>query len=83
MVDRPPVANSDATAGAAGQTVTTNAASGVLSNDTDLDRDTLSIIGVSDAAHGAGSVDVSLAGLYGHLTRVRGFVLENADFEIF
>ena len=40
----------------------------MLSNDTDLDGDKLTVTGVSDAAKGAGSVGASLAGVYGHLT---------------
>src|SRR6202040_2129968 len=39
-----------------------------LSNDTDLDGDQLTVTGVSDPAHGAGSVGSALAGAYGHLT---------------
>ena len=67
-IDRPPVASSDAVAAAAGATVTKNASTGVLANDTDLDGDTLTVTGVSDTAHGAGTIGRSLAGAYGHLT---------------
>ena len=51
-----------------GSTITTTAATGVLSNDSDLDGDKLTVAGVSDVAHGAGTVGASLAGIYGHLT---------------
>ncbi len=67
-IDRPPVANNDVASDGLGLTVTTTAATGVLSNDTDLDDDKLTVTGVSDAANGAGSVGISLAGVYGHLT---------------
>jgi len=67
-IDRVPVANNDVAADAVGSTVTTTATSGLLSNDSDLDGDRLTVSGISDAAHGAGSVGASLAGVYGHLT---------------
>ena len=67
-IDRVPVANNDVAMDAVESTITTAAASGVLSNDTDLDGDQLTVTGVSDVAHGAGSVGSSLAGVYGHLT---------------
>ena len=51
-----------------GPRVTTTAATGVLSNASDLDGDNLTVTGVSDTAHGAGTVGSSLAGTYGHLT---------------
>ena len=40
----------------------------MLSNASDLDGDSLTVTGVSDTSHGAGSVGTSLAGTYGHLT---------------
>src|SRR6185437_3475328 len=46
----------------------TTAASGVLSNTSDPDGDSLTATGVSDTAHGAGTVGSTLAGVYGHLT---------------
>jgi serralysin len=67
-VDRPPVAHADAAVDKVGSTVATTAASGVLSNDSDLDGDKLTVTGVSDVANGTGSVGSSLAGVYGHLT---------------
>ena len=67
-IDRPPVANNDAASDAAGSTITAAAASGVLSIDSDLDGDKLTVTGVSDAASGAGSVGNPLASVYGHLT---------------
>ena len=67
-IDRPPVANNDVASDVAGSTITATAATGVLSIDADLDGDKLTIIGVSNAASGAGSVGGSLAGFYGHLT---------------
>ncbi|MGA2043831.1 MAG: NF038122 family metalloprotease, partial [Roseiarcus sp.] len=67
-VDRAPVASNDAASDSAGSTLTTTPASGVLSNDTDLDGDSLTVTGVSDASHGNGAVGQSLAGAYGHLT---------------
>ena len=67
-VDRPPVANANTAVDKAGSTVATTAASGVLSNDSDLDGDKLTVTGVSDVASGTGSVGLSIAGVYGHLT---------------
>jgi len=67
-IDRPPVANNDVASDVAGSTIAMTAATGVLSIDSDLDGDKLTVTGVSDAASGAGSVGNSLAGLYGHLT---------------
>ena len=67
-VDRAPVATNNAATDAVGTTLSTSAASGVLSNDSDLDGDQLTVTGVSDPAHGAGSVGSALAGAYGHLT---------------
>ena len=67
-IDRVPVVNNEVATDVVGSTFTTTAASGVLSNDTDLDGDRLTVTGVSDAAHGASSVGSSLAGVYGHLT---------------
>jgi len=66
-IDRAPVANNDTAWAGDGQTVTTTAATGLLSNDTDLDRDTLSFVGLS-GSNGAGSLGIPLAGVYGHLT---------------
>ena len=51
-----------------GATLIATAANGVLSNDSDLDGDKLTVTAVSDTAHGAGTVGSSLAGAYGHLT---------------
>ena len=67
-IDRAPAASNDVASDVAGSTITTTAAAGVLSVGTDLDGDPLSVTGVSDTAHGAGSVGASLAGAYGHLT---------------
>jgi VCBS repeat-containing protein len=67
-IDRPPAAANDTGLALVGTTVTVAAAAGVLSNDTDPDSDPLTVTGVSDAAHGAGPVGQSLAGVYGHLT---------------
>ena len=67
-IDRVPVATNDVATDVVGSTLTVTSASGVLSNDSDLDGDQLTVAGVSDAAHGAGSVGSSLAGVYGHLT---------------
>ena len=67
-VDRAPVAVNDTATDAVGTTLTTSASSGVLSNDTDLDSDHLTVTGVSDTTQGAGSVGSALAGVYGHLT---------------
>jgi VCBS repeat-containing protein len=67
-IDRPPVANNDVAADAVGLTITTTATSGLLSNDSDLDGDKLTVTGISDVTKGAGSVSASLAGDYGHLT---------------
>ncbi len=66
--DRPPVANNVAVSDLAGATISKNPATGALANATDLDSDTLTVIGVSDLAHGAGAIGQSLAGTYGHLT---------------
>ncbi len=67
-VDRVPVADSYVATDAVGTSLTATAAAGVLSNDTDLDGDKLTVTGVSDASNGAGTVGSALAGLYGHLT---------------
>jgi VCBS repeat-containing protein len=67
-IDRAPVATNNAATDTVGATVTATAASGVLSNDTDLDGDKLTVTAVSDTAHGAGVLGFSLAGVYGHLT---------------
>ena len=55
-VDRAPVAANNAATDAVGTTLSTTAASGVLSNASDLDGDSLTVTGVSDTAHGAGTV---------------------------
>jgi VCBS repeat-containing protein len=68
VVDRVPVATNDVATNVVGSTVTVTAASGVLSNDTDLDGDKLTVTGISDVTKGAGSVGAPLAGVYGHLT---------------
>src|SRR3984885_9440869 len=67
-VDRAPVASNNTATDAVGTALSTTAASGVLSNTSDLDGDSLTITAVSDTAHGAGTVGTSLAGMYGHLT---------------
>ena len=67
-VDRAPVATNVSATDAVGTAPTTTATNGVLSNASDLDEDSLTITGVSDNAHGAGTVGTSLAGAYGHLT---------------
>jgi VCBS repeat-containing protein len=67
-VDRAPVAANNVAIDTAGATITATATSGVLSNASDLDGDSLTVNGVSDTSHGAGSVGASLAGAYGHLT---------------
>ena len=67
-LDRAPVAVNNTATDAVGTTLTTTAASGVLSNDADLDGDKLTVTGVSDTAQGTGTVGSALAGLYGHLT---------------
>ena len=67
-VDRAPVAANNTATDAVGSTLTTTAASGMLSNASDLDGDSLTVTGVSDTAHGAGTVGSALAGVYGHLT---------------
>ena len=67
-VDRAPVAANNTATDAVGTTLSTTAASGVLSNASDLDGDSLTVTAVSDTAHGAGTVGSSLAGTYGHLT---------------
>ena len=67
-IDRAPVAANNTATDAVGTTLSTTAASGVLSNTSDLDGDSLTITAVSDTAHGAGTVGTSLAGMYGHLT---------------
>ncbi|MGB9113726.1 NF038122 family metalloprotease, partial [Bradyrhizobium sp.] len=67
-IDRLPVANNDVATDGVGSTITTTATSGLLSNDSDLDGDKVTVTGISDTAHGAGSVGASLAGVYGHLT---------------
>ena len=66
--DRAPVAANNTTTDAVGTTLTATASSGVLANDSDPDADSLTVTGVSDIAHGAGTVGSSLAGMYGHLT---------------
>ena len=67
-VDRPPVASNSVASDAEGSTVTATAATGVLSNASDPDGDSLTVIGVSDATNGAGSVGAALADVYGSLT---------------
>jgi VCBS repeat-containing protein len=67
-IDRPPTAIADSGAAFVGPTLTVSAAGGVLSNDTDPDKDILTVAGVSDVGHGSGGVGQPLAGVYGHLT---------------
>ncbi|MET1060262.1 MAG: sigma-70 family RNA polymerase sigma factor, partial [Nocardioides sp.] len=51
-VNRPPIANDDATTTGAGQAVTVD----VLANDTDPDGDDLSLVSAEDGAHGSADV---------------------------
>ena len=67
-IDRSPTVVNDAATDMVGATIGATASSGVLSNDTDLDSDHLTVTGVSDTTQGAGTVGTSLAGVYGHLT---------------
>jgi serralysin len=67
-VDRAPVAANNTGTDAAGATLTTTAATGVLANASDLDGDSLTVTAVGDSSHGAGIVGTSLGGAYGHLT---------------
>ena len=67
-IDRLPVADNYVVSDAVRTNITATAATGVLSNDTDLDGDKLTVTVVSDAAHGAGTVGTALAGVYGYLT---------------
>jgi serralysin len=67
-IDRAPVAANNSATDAVGTTLSTAPASGVLSDAADLDGDSLTVTGVSDTAHGAGTIGTSLAGTYGHLT---------------
>ena len=64
-IDRLPVANSDSASDAAGATITTTAATGVLSNDIDADGDSLAVTGVRNTVSGTGVVGQLLAGAYG------------------
>src|SRR5205823_3665930 len=64
-VDRVPGASNDAVFDALGTTLAVTAAQGVLSNDSDLDADALTVSAVNGVA---GNVGVSIAGTYGHLT---------------
>ena len=66
-IDRPPTAGNDVATDLAGATVTKTAVTGVLSNDTDRDADTLTIASISDTG-GSVSPGTALAGTYGHLT---------------
>jgi VCBS repeat-containing protein len=66
-VDRAPVAANNSATDAVGTTLSTTPASGLLSDASDLDGDSLTVTGVSDT-FGAGTVGTSLAGVYGHLT---------------
>jgi len=67
-IDRAPTTVADSSAVIAGSTVSVASGSGVLVNDTDLDRDALTLTGVSNATSGAGTLGQSLTGAYGHLT---------------
>ena len=66
--DRAPVAANNTATDAVGTALSTTATSGVLSNTSDPDGDSLAVTGVSDTVHGAGTVGSALAGTYGHLT---------------
>src|SRR5579872_3755633 len=67
-IDRAPAASNNAATDTVGAAIGATAASGVLSNASDLDGEKLTLTAVSDTAHGAGTVGSSLAGVYGHLT---------------
>ena len=67
-IDRVPIASNYVVTDAAGTSLVATAATGVLSDDTDLDGDQLTVTGVSDTANGSGTIGSALAGLYGHLT---------------
>ncbi|HZR76019.1 NF038122 family metalloprotease [Bradyrhizobium sp.] len=67
-IDRAPVGANDAATDTVGTTISAGAGGGVLSNDTDLDHDTLTVTAVSNYASAAGTVGSSLAGQFGHLT---------------
>ena len=67
-VDPAPIANPDTGIVVVGTPLSVGAPGGVLANDTNLDADTLTVTGVSDAANGTGAVGSALAGVYGHLT---------------
>ena len=67
-IDRAPTTNNAVASDTVGSTVSATAATGVQSNASDLDGDKLTVTGISDVAHGAGTVGASLAGTYGHLT---------------
>jgi VCBS repeat-containing protein len=64
-VDRPPVANNAAGFDPIGTMLSVSAANGVLSHDSDLDGDSLTVSAVNGVA---GNVGASVAGTYGHLT---------------
>ncbi|HLG83175.1 MAG TPA: NF038122 family metalloprotease [Bradyrhizobium sp.] len=68
VVDRAPVATNSGATDVVGTTLATSASNAVLTSASDLDGDSLTVVAISDTAHGAGTVGTSLAGTYGHLT---------------
>ncbi len=67
-VDRAPVVDANAASDLAGSAVSVPSVVGVLKNASDADGDALAVTGVSNAAHGTGTVGQALAGAYGQLT---------------
>jgi len=55
-IDRVPIASNYVVTDAAGTSLVATAATGVLSDDTDLDGDQLTVTGVSDTANGSGTM---------------------------
>jgi VCBS repeat-containing protein len=65
--NRNPTAGDDQASATPGETLTVNAAAGVLANDADADGDALSVTGITDP-DGAGTVGAPLEGDWGELT---------------
>ncbi|HWA63237.1 MAG TPA: Ig-like domain-containing protein [Caulobacteraceae bacterium] len=63
-----PIPAPDTASDVAQQTVTANAATGLLANDTDPNSETLTVTGIKDVSSGTGTVGTALAGVYGDLT---------------
>ena len=63
-IDRVPVASNYVVTDAVETSLTATAATGLLSNDPDLDGDQLAVTGVSDTANGSGTIGSAFAGLY-------------------